>query len=340
METFDDSAASAVLLRHPPGAPIAVRLGVPALVLAPMEGVTDAPIRALFGEIGGFDFCVGEFFRISQQVAPLKSLAQHLPELALGAKTPSGLPVQCQLLGGDPERLALSAQVAVLAGATAVDLNFGCPARTVNRHDGGASLLKSSKRIYDCVRAVRLALPPGIPVSAKLRLGWEDPADIDENAEMAAAGGASWLTVHARTRAAGYRPPVHWHYLSGVRRRLGLPIVANGDIWTLEDFRRCQDVSGCEHFMLGRGAMADPYLPRRIAAEWGGPAAPSIDELQQAWPALMRRFVDLVPRPVRHPLFIPGRLKQWAKMAQHTLKPGAYEKMKRLTDPQQILAAI
>ena len=96
------------------------------------------------------------------------------------------------------------------AGALGIDINFGCPAPTVNSHDGGATLLKYPHRIREIVRAVRDAVPSDLPVSAKLRLGWESIDDIYENARMAADGGASWITIHARTRAQGYQPPVYW----------------------------------------------------------------------------------------------------------------------------------
>src|SRR5947199_10041572 len=100
---------------------------VPALVLAPMEGVTDAPMRALLSEIGGFTFCVAEFMRVSHSVPGPRAFVAHVPEVANGCRTPAGLPVQVQLLGGDPDRLAGAALAAVRAGARAVDLNFGCP---------------------------------------------------------------------------------------------------------------------------------------------------------------------------------------------------------------------
>src|SRR3954470_23925874 len=189
----------------------AITRGRPALILAPMEGVTDAPMRALLSERGGFSFCVTEFLRVSQDVVPAKVFRASVPELLRnGCTTPSGLPVSVQLLGGDPGRLAESALVAVRAGALAIDLNFGCPAPTVNRHDGGATLLKHPQRIRAIVEAVRQALPPSIPVSAKLRLGWDSLDPVHENAEMAAQGGASWITIHARTKMQGYQPPVYW----------------------------------------------------------------------------------------------------------------------------------
>ena len=148
---------------------------LPALILAPMQGLTDAPMRALQGESGAFTFAVSEFLRVSGDVPPAKLFLRHVPELRCGAKTPSGLPVQVQLLGGDPGRMADAARVAVGTGATAIDINFGCPAPTVNRHDGGAAILRFPARVEAIVAAIRAALPPQVPVSAKLRLGWDDP---------------------------------------------------------------------------------------------------------------------------------------------------------------------
>src|SRR5262245_16499174 len=136
-----------------------IEAGTPALVLAPMEGVTDAPMRAFLSERGGLAFCVTEFVRVSHSVPGPRVFLGHVPELACGGRTPAGVPVQVQLLGGDPDRLAQAALNAVQAGARAVDLNFGCPVRTVNRHDGGAVLLNHPARIRAIVAAVRAALP-------------------------------------------------------------------------------------------------------------------------------------------------------------------------------------
>src|SRR5829696_787663 len=108
---------------------------VPALILAPMEGVTDAPMRALQGEAGAFTFAVSEFLRIATGVPGPAVFHRHIPELLTGGRTPTGLPVQVQLLGGDAGKLAAAAVVAHEAGAWGIDLNFGCPAPTVNRHD-------------------------------------------------------------------------------------------------------------------------------------------------------------------------------------------------------------
>src|SRR6478609_5011361 len=104
----------------------------PALVLAPMEGVTDAPMRALLTEQGGFSFCVSEFLRVTQDLLPAHVFYRHVPELNSGCRTPSGTPIQIQLLGGNEEAMATNAQRACDLGARAIDINFGCPSPTVN----------------------------------------------------------------------------------------------------------------------------------------------------------------------------------------------------------------
>ncbi len=285
----------------------------PALVLAPMDGVTDAAMRDFQGSTGAFSYAVTEFIRVSNEAIPLKVFRREVPELVTGANTATGMPVQVQILGGDPARMAKSAHTAWRAGATAIDINFGCPAPTVNRHDGGASLLLHPCRIREIVCAVREALPESVPVSAKLRLGWDSTDPIFENAAMAVEGGASWLTIHARTRTQGYAPPVTYPPIRKVREGLGVPVIANGDIWNMDDFHRCQDETGCIHFMLGRGALADPSLPHRIAASLGFDTGA---DLEVDWRELFQKFSSFVllqesGSSQRAHL----RLKQWASIA-------------------------
>ena len=314
----------------------------PALILAPMEGVTDAAMRATQGETGAFTFAVSEFLRVSHVVTPAHVFYRHVPELLAGARAPTGLPVQVQLLGGDAGRMAESAAIAHAAGATAIDINFGCPAPTVNRHDGGATLLRYPRRIREIVRAVRGALPREVPVSAKMRLGWDSVESIFENASMASEGGAAWLTIHARTRTQGYAPPVYWGLIGRARERLGIPIVANGDIWTIEGFRRCRDESGCRHFMLGRGALADPRLARLVAAELGLVASePDIDLKQPPdWRVPVQRFVAWSLVCGQRPEQVVRRLKQWLKMASTAGMFTDFDRVKRSTCIEEILSIV
>lgn len=307
-----------------------LRKGHPALLLAPMEGVTDGPMRALLTETPGFTHCVTEFLRISQEALPGRCYPRHALELKSGALTPGGVPVIFQLLGGNAERLAVSAARAVEAGARAIDLNFGCPAPTVNSHDGGAAILRCPARVEEIVGAVRRAVPAEIPVSAKIRLGWDNPNDVFENAARAEAGGASWITIHGRTKAQGYAPPAQWEPIGRVREQLKIPVVANGDIFTLEDLRRCREITGCEHFMLGRGALASPMLAGQCARELGLPAAEPMDFQDHQWRELFSRFLLACAPFADGESYSLKRVKQWMRFvaARHSFE--GFHEVKRL----------
>jgi tRNA-dihydrouridine synthase C len=319
--------------------------GKPALILAPMEGVTDAPMRAVQSERGAFTFCISEFLRVSGTPIPTKVFLRSIPELHSGCKTPSGTPVQIQLLGGDAERVAASAMTAVQLGAQAIDLNFGCPAPTVNRHDGGATLLKYPHRIREIVQTVRKAVPSSIPVSTKMRLGWDSVDLLFENTTAAAEGGTSWITIHGRTRNAGYAPPIDWKPIGEVRKRLHpLPVVANGDIWTIDDFQRCRDITGADHFMLGRGALANQRLPLLVAKELG--TALNAQEFDtptlptEEWLQILARFEMHTMHYPQQSLFLARRTKQWLAMAHRYQNLAWFEQIKRLPTFESIREAI
>lgn len=305
-----------------------------ALVLAPMDGVTDALMRGLLTRRMPLSYCVTEFIRISGVVPSGKSFLKEAPEISSGSRTSAGTPVQVQLLGGDPDLLAESACRAVATGAQGIDLNFGCPAPTVNRHDGGATLLKFPERIERIVSTVRAAVPCQVPVSAKLRLGWDDPKAIYINAERAARGGASWITIHGRTKTQGYTPPAYWKPIGEVRNALSIPVVANGEIWTVDDLRRCQDQSGCCHFMIGRGALAEPGLVTSLARELGIPIQSYHLEGcggdPKKWlPLLLELIEDSIRagEPERRTL---SRVKQWLNYARHKGEVRWFDAVKRL----------
>lgn len=232
----------------------------PLVLMAPMEGVVDPILRELVSALGGVDLCATEFIRITHQLLPEKVYYHYCPELHNQSRTPSGTPVMVQLLGSDITLMAENAQRAIELGAFGIDLNFGCPAKTVNSHDGGATLLKNPERVAAVVNAVRKVTPPHVAVSAKVRLGFENKDRVNEIALAAESGGAAWLTVHARTKIEGYRPPAHWEYIAKMREAVKIPVIANGDIWTRDDYDRCRKVSGCTHVMMGRGLIANPAL--------------------------------------------------------------------------------
>ncbi|MBC8068802.1 MAG: tRNA-dihydrouridine synthase family protein, partial [Deltaproteobacteria bacterium] len=216
---------------------------------------------------------------------------------------------------GQPEPMAATARSAAELGAPVIDLNFGCPAKTVNNHDGGATLLQRPCRVQDVVAAVRAAVPEHVPVSAKVRLGWDSSANIVEIARAAEAGGASWLTIHARTRLQLYAPPVDWGAIGRARAAVGIPVVANGDLCTTDDLARCGELSGCTAFMIGRAAMADPWLFRRARGE----TLPGFDAV--AMLALLARYCDALLDSGIGERGALARLKQWLRFAAMLHEP-------------------
>ncbi|MHB0776685.1 tRNA dihydrouridine synthase [Halomonas sp. WWR20] len=307
-----------------------------------MEGVIDATTRALLSADGALDWTVTEFIRVVDVRLPPRVFLRHCPELAHPeVTTPNGIPVHVQLLGSGPQALAENALQAQALGATSLDLNFGCPAKTVNRHDGGASLLRDPQRVYRAVRAVHDALAPrDTPVTAKIRLGFEDRRLALACAEAVEAAGASQLVVHARTRREGYRPPAHWEWIGRIRSRLTIPVVANGDIWTLEDYWKARTLSGCRDVMLGRGMLADPWLARRIR-HWQltGERLPATP-----WSARADTLIDYAARqrPTLPDKIVLALLKQWLGQMRNRNHEAArhFIELKRQTELEAFLSAL
>ena len=163
------------------------------IALAPMEGLVDDILRELLTEVGGLDWCVSEFIRVCDRLLPAAAFAKLAPELEEGARTPSGTPMRVQLLGSDPACLADNAAFACTLGAPVIDLNFGCPAKTVNKSRGGAVLLKEPELLNRIVESVRQAVPAHIPVTAKMRLGFDSPDGSLVCATALAEGGAEQI---------------------------------------------------------------------------------------------------------------------------------------------------
>jgi tRNA-dihydrouridine synthase C len=229
-----------------------------------MEGVVDSLMRDMLTRIGGFDLCVTEFIRIVDQLLPKRVFYRICPELEYGAKTPAGVPVKIQLLGQDPDWLAENAARAIELGSYGIDLNFGCPAKTVNKSKGGAVLLQEPETLYQIISQVRQAVPKGNVLSAKMRLGFNDTSLAIENAQAIEAAGADLIVIHARTKVDGYKPPAYWDWIAKIKTMTKIDIVANGEIWSKKDAENCQLASHCENLMLGRGALALPNLAQVI----------------------------------------------------------------------------
>ena len=272
----------------------------------------DHTLRDVLTRVGGVDVCVSEFIRVTNTVLPRRAFIRVAPELLNHSRTPAGVPVKVQLLGSDPMCLADNAAALAELEPAGIDLNFGCPAKTVNQHRGGAVLLDEPELVGQIVSAVRRAVPAHIPVSAKMRLGFNDDSRAEDCAQAIEAAGASDLVVHARTKAQGYRPPAYWDRIADLRQHVRMPMVANGEIWTVADALRCREVTGCNRIMIGRGMVADPGLALAIAAHGasGDLLAPGQGVAWSRLVALMGVFWVGVSARVasRHRA---GRLKQW-----------------------------
>ena len=313
------------------------------LLLAPMEGLLDHTLRDILTRVGGIDRCVSEFIRVSGTLLPERTFLRVVPELRHGGRTRAGVPVRAQLLGSDPHCLAENAARLASLGPHGIDLNFGCPAKIVNRHGGGAALLDDPELIARIVGAVRRAVPPAMPVTAKMRLGHLDDRRAIECAHAIAGAGADELVVHARTKADGYRPPAYWERIADIRAAVRLPMVANGEIWTVADALRCREVSGCDALMLGRGMVADPGLALAIVAATRSRSAPTIDRtpmldwadlrplVAEFWQLVLAR-TDIADR------HRAGRLKQWLHplRRRHPQAEAIYQAVRTINEPAQI----
>ena len=288
------------------------------LILAPMEGVMDGVMRDIITSQnhqvhGGYDQAVTEFIRVTDQILPEATFQKYCPELNNNSQTSSGVPVFVQLLGGDADKLAGNAKKACDLGAIGIDLNFGCPAPTVNRHDGGATLLQYPERLSHIVSQVRKSVPSHIPVTAKIRLGFEKHDDCLENVRRIQDAGASWITVHCRTKKEMYQPLIHWNYIPKIAELISIPIVVNGEMWSKADVNNCRQQTNQSVFMIGRGAMANPF----VAAEIKSSQSESTDTNQQEW---TERYIKLVQRFAQRSFQERGdrctvkKLKQWIRM--------------------------
>ena len=305
------------------------------IMLAPMEGVVDHAMRELLSSLGGIDRCVTEFLRVTDRLLPARVFNRVCPELSSGGMTASGVPVYLQLLGGVPSVVADNAARASELGAPGVDLNFGCPARSVNNSNGGSIILKEPERVHAIVAAARLALPAATHLTVKIRLGYEDRDNFLDIVSGIEAAGATELTVHARTKRDGYRPPAYWEDIARAKEVVSLPIIANGDIWNPADALRCREISGCADLMLGRGALCRPDLPRLIrAATTQGALQPlSWSEVL----TLLFRFYEL---NLAHydERFSVNPVKQWLVYLRSHYHPAAilFEEIKRLHCPADV----
>lgn len=274
------------------------------VLLAPMEGVLDSLVRELLTSVNDYDLCITEFLRVVDQLLPVKSFLRLCPELQHQSRTSSGTLVRIQLLGQHPQWLAENAARAVALGSWGVDLNCGCPSKLVNGSGGGATLLKDPELIYRAAKAMREAVPDTLPVTVKVRLGWDSGERRFEIADAVQQAGASELAVHGRTKEEGYRAEaINWQAIGEIRQRLSIPVIANGEIWDWQSAQACMAATGCDAVMIGRGALNVPNLSRVIKEN--APPMPWTEVM-----ALLHRYTRLEKQGDTG-MYHVARIKQW-----------------------------
>ncbi|MBS9432837.1 tRNA dihydrouridine(16) synthase DusC [Photorhabdus hainanensis] len=274
------------------------------VLLAPMEGVLDSLVRELLSEINEYDLCISEFLRVVDSLLPVKSFYRLCPELRNQSRTPSGTLVRIQLLGQYPQWLAENAARAIELGSYGVDLNCGCPSKTVNGSGGGATLLKDPELIYQGAKAIREAVPAHLPVTVKVRLGWDNGDRQFEIADAVQQAGATEITVHGRTKEDGYQAErINWQAIGEIRQRLAIPVIANGEIWDWQSAQDCLSVTGCDAVMIGRGALHVPNLSRVV----------KYNEPKMCWQGvvqLLQKYIRLEKQGDTGQYHV-ARIKQW-----------------------------
>lgn len=273
-----------------------VRFRTP-LLLAPMEGVTDPSFRGVVLDLGGVGGASTEFVRVSSSVIPTRVISRHL------GPPRTDVPVAVQLMAAACEHLAETVVNAEAAGAAWIDLNFGCPVARVCGKGAGSALLADPPRIREIVAEAVGATE--LPVSAKIRVGLDDASRLDEIVDAVSAGGAAMLTVHGRRRADGLQNPANWEWIAAATARWKTrsrgPSCGNGDVGSADDARRMMRETGCDLVLVGRGAIANPFVFREFA---GGPPA-TADEAVRFEMAYEDSIHPVVSSPYRL-----GRIKQ------------------------------
>lgn len=231
-------------------------LDVP-VILAPMAGVTDRPFRQLCRRLGA-GLAVSEMTTSDPSLWHTEKSRLRMDHRGEAA------PIAVQIAGYDPSMMALAARHNVEHGAQIVDLNMGCPAKKVCRVDAGSALLKDEALVARICAAVVAAVP--VPVTLKIRTGYDRTRrNAVAIARIAQDCGIAALTVHGRTREDQYEGAAEYETIAAVKRAVGIPVVANGDVATPQQARHVLDLTGAAAVMVGRGALGNPWIFREIA---------------------------------------------------------------------------
>ncbi len=285
----------------------------PPLILSPMAGVTDVAFRCLLKRRGGIGLTVSEFISV-------EGLTRHNPKSKRQMRFfDYERPFAVQIFGGQPERMRMAAEMAEEVGADILDINCGCPAPKVVKHGGGSGLLRDHERLEKILREVKRAIT--IPLTIKIRAGYYDHAiNALETARVAEGCGVEHIALHGRTKEQGYKGRANWDLVRQIKEVVKVPVSGSGDVTTVaEAFARWQE-TGCDGVLIGRGAMANPWIFRQIDDSLRGrtPYEPTLADKRE----ILLEYFDLL-RADMPEIAALGRMKQLAGQFTRGLAGGA-----------------
>jgi nifR3 family TIM-barrel protein len=313
-----------LLPKHPTGCPV--------LQLAPMEGVGDSCFRKAISTIGGFDEAVRDFLRVPKN-AHVKSLAK-----VYDAQELAPIPLAAQIMGSDLELMGDMAREIERRGAPRIDINCGCPSNTVTGRGAGSSLLREPNFLHEVAKSVVKSV--SIPVTIKMRIGFEDASLFKENILAAQESGVKYITLHPRTKVDGYLLPARWEYIALAKSLVQIPIVGNGDILNVQDALKMLQQTGCDALMIGRGSLINPFIFHEIKAHFSGvPYKTKLEDLI--------RYVDLYLKSMLEEVSVRVRVNKLKQLLSFLFKSNAKLLEKRqmilthqTTDPQEFISFI